>query len=193
MHAHIHTASPAMRMATGSSPALFIGVDGSGLVLGETSSGPVSWQGDPSLLVPVSLFIPMLRSSLRKSLHPDPRWRVRIAGEPSDYGAASLEGLSHSGWNLSTTVFQAKLKWCSGSRTPWLVERFKIPDQLLCVLHRRRPSRLSVIFWKQPQNKNVFLNAPPQVESDLFVDNSPQQCCCLVIPVVLEVHKNWLE
>lgn len=97
MHAHIHTASPAMRMATGSSPALFIGVDGSGLVLGETSSGPVSWQGDPSLLVPVSLFIPMLRSSLRKSLHPDPRWRVRIAGEPSDYGAASLEGLSHSG------------------------------------------------------------------------------------------------
>lgn len=85
-------------MATGSSPALFMGVDESGPVVGETSSGPVSWQGGLLLLVPVSLLIPLLRSLLRKSLHPDPRWHVRLAGKPSDYGAASLQGLSRSGW-----------------------------------------------------------------------------------------------
>lgn len=131
MHTYTHTKppvhhplpTPAMRMTTGTFPALFMGVDGSGLALGETSSGPVSWQRVPLLLVPVSLFISMPRSSLRKSLHPDPRWHFRITGGHSDCGAASLEGVSQSGRAGPSfiTIFQEILKWCSGSIKPWLV------------------------------------------------------------------------
>lgn len=131
MHTYTHTKppvhhplpTPAMRMTTGTFPALFMEVDGSGLALGETSSGPVSWQRVLLLLVPVSLFISMLRSSLRKSLHPDPRWHFRITGGHSDCGAASLEGVSQSGRAGPSfiTIFQEILKWCSGSIKPWLV------------------------------------------------------------------------
>lgn len=101
--------TPAVWMAMGSCPALFIGVDGFGLLLGETSSVPT---GYPLLLVPVSLFIPVLKLSLMKSVHPYSRWRVKSSGKPSDYGAASLEGQSYSDKldpltsHLSTTVFQ---------------------------------------------------------------------------------------
>lgn len=80
-------------MATGSCPALFVGVDGFGLLLGETSSVPT---GYPLLLVPVGLFIPTLKPSLMKSVHPYSRWCVKISGRPSDDGAASLEGQSYS-------------------------------------------------------------------------------------------------
>lgn len=50
-------ALPCHEMAAGTSPALFMGVDGSGLAPAQTSSGPLSWQEVPLLHVPVDLFI----------------------------------------------------------------------------------------------------------------------------------------